>query len=601
MAPPPSLADYLSSHLVASVPGQHRYAVQILRSDPQRSHALFPHATNAKHVKVWHEETLVVLSERRQVPLEPGASSTATASGAGGAAVGASATADPSLSTSGAPVASTSTAAPPPPASHEPVPPTATTPTREALVPIAALEASLYFVPSSSCALLYISKVDTTGLSSSPISPTRALVSAFVAHHLAHPPHGATRLRVHVFARAQSQYLFPGSADNKQTKRVLDDKQLLRWWKATLERASIMATHGNGNGDDKAGESIRKWYLVPGLAHLESLPYVPATAPGWTYGNPYSSLSSPLHPASDPPSAHPLPDHVPAFADDPKSRFLHSLTSSPVAASGTAGDYDDAWRALGSATFSAGAAPLQKVGELERQVERERARLVQGVPGGVDEWWERMAFRQECCAGQLVGFFVVAVGEPAPSSSSSPSSAPAVAPPAAPPSPTHSTTSSSRSHTHAPKRHALALRPAQYTKHWSTLHNFDYALPALGRLAGAVEHWSEGVEKAVRSTARDEGELARAAGEGAAGEGREGEDEERAWRASYEREVAREVRVDNSLPAVGGQSTAGEKRPAEGAPGGGAGAGGAAGAAGEAPKVNVLAPRKKKKKVEGAA
>ena len=595
MAPPPSLADYLASQLAASVPGHHRYALHVLRSEPQRSHALFPHATNAKHAKVWHEETLVVLSERRQVPLDGDTAASAPTSAAAGAydaPMSAGAGADSPSATSTAPVASTSTtaAAPPPPphASHEPAPPaTAASQTREALVPIAALEASLYFIPSTSCALLYISKVDTTGLSSSPISPTRTLVSAFVAHHLAHPPHGAVRLRAHVFARAQSQYLFPGSADNSATKRVLDDKQLLRWWKATLERASTMAQGSDvGGGDEGKARDIRKWYLVPGLAHLESLPYVPSTAPGWTYGHPYASLTSPLHPASDPPAAHPLPDHVPAFADDPKSRFLHSLTSSPVAASGTAGDYDDAFAALGSATFSAGATPLQKVQELERQVERERARLVQGVPGGVDEWWERMAFRQECCAGQLVGFFVVAVGEPAaaPSFSSSSSGTAAASPSAsvaAPPSPIRSSTSSSsRTHApHPPKRHPLALRPAQYTKHWSTLHNFDYALAALGRLAGAVERWSEGVERAVRSTARDEGEDAPAGAE----------EEERAWRARYEREVAREVRVDNALPAV-----VGDKRPAEGAPG----AAGATGAGGEALKVNVLAPRKKKKKVE---
>ncbi|GAA5937328.1 hypothetical protein JCM3775_006582 [Rhodotorula graminis] len=677
MVPPPSLLDYLSAQLSASVPGKHRYAIHVLRSEPQRSHALFPHATNANLAKVWHEETLVVLSERRQVPLDVPQAATGAPSTASSATVGDAP--DASASASAAPVASTSTAAasPPPPAGAAAA--AAASETRSALVPIVALEASLYFIPSTSCALLYISKVDTTGLSSpSSSSPTRTLVSAFVAHHLVHPPHGARRLRVHVFARAQSQYLFPGSADNSRSKRVLDDKQLLRWWKATLERASSMALRegggegggvggcgGEGGGEGEARD-IRKWYLVPGLAHVESLPYLPSTGPGWTYGHPYASLSSPLHRASDPPSAHPLPDHVPAFADDPKSRFLHSLTSSPVAPSGTEGDYDDAYSALGSATWSAGGAtPAHKVAELERQVDRERRRLVAGVPGGVDEWWERMAFRQECCAGQLVGFFVVAVGEPAPAPSSSSSSSSAststsaanltiatsTAPlAAAPPSPTTTSSITTKPPTaHAPKRHPLALRPAQYTKHWSTLHNFDYALPALARLASAVERWSDGVERAVRGTCEGEGEDGEGegtgrertgregegregAGEGegegegaAAGQGAQAEDKERAWRARYEREVARELSVDNPpLPssvagAVVGQASgvAGEKRPAEGegegasgaaagggggAAGSGPGAGAGAGArAGEAPKVNVLAPRKKKKKVEGAA
>ncbi|KPV73188.1 uncharacterized protein RHOBADRAFT_50177 [Rhodotorula graminis WP1] len=272
-----------------------------------------------------------------------------------------------------------------------------------------------------------------------------------------------------------------------------------------------------------------------------------------------------------------------------------------------------------------------------------------------------MAFRQECCAGQLVGFFVVAVGEPAPAPSSSSSSSSAststsaanltiatsTAPlAAAPPSPTTTSSTTTKPPTaHAPKRHPLALRPAQYTKHWSTLHNFDYALPALARLASAVERWSDGVERAVRGTCEGEGEDGEGegtgrertgregegregAGEGegegegaAAGQGAQAEDKERAWRARYEREVARELSVDNPpLPssvagAVVGQASgvAGEKRPAEGASGAAAGGGGgAAGSgpgagagagarAGEAPKVNVLAPRKKKKKVEGAA
>lgn len=614
--PPPSLIDYLSTQLAASVPGKHDYALHVVRSEPQRSHALFPHATNAKHAKVWHEETLVVLSERRPVP-QDAPRGNAAADGTeqprsvdaetGAAANGEGATAS-SLSTAPSDTVASTSAATAPPATDS-TPESRSNPAAErthvALIPIAALEASLYFVPSSSCALLYISKVDTTGLSTSPHSPTRTLVSAYIAHALAHPPHGARRLRVHVFARAQGQYLFPGSVDNTATKRVLDDKGLVRWWKATLERACVAA-----KGESNAAVDPLRWYLVPGLAYLESLPYVPAT-PGWTYGHPYSSLSSPLHPPSDAPTAHPVPDHVPAFPDDPKSRFLHSLTSSPVSASGTPGDYDDAFRALGSATFSAGLTPAGKLVELERQVERERARLVGGVRGGVEEWWERMAFRQECCAGQLVGFFVVAVGEeraPTTSGEAVPPAAAAEAP--APPTsatpPTTSTSTSvsaptsslappaspakSSSHAPAPKRHTLSLRPAQYTKHWSTLHNFDYALAALPRLAGAVRRWSEGLERACWSAEEDAGAVeGEWEGVGAVGGGDgEGRGKEE-WRRRYEGEVFREVRVENPLPAAAA--------PGQAAAGGG-GAGGEKRAAAEAPKVNVLAPRKKKKKVE---
>ncbi|GAA6057340.1 hypothetical protein JCM3770_001100 [Rhodotorula araucariae] len=558
MAPPPSLLDFVASALEASVPGSHRYSLNVVRSEPQRSHALFPHASNAKTAKVYHEETLVVLSEKRTV-------------------------------------ASTPTVPRPPAEGAALALPAADRDTEEHLVPVAALEAALYFVPSSSCALLYISKVDTTGLSSSPVSPTRTLVSAFVAYHLLHAPHHAQRLRVHVFARAQAQYLFPGSADNAPAKRVLDDNALIRWWKGTLERASAQRALPDG--------AVQRFYLVPGLSLAESLPYVPAlpgTAP-WVYGHANSTLSSPLHaPAS--PAAHPLTDHVPAFPDDPKARFLHSLASSPVEPSGAPGDYDDAYRALSSATFSAGTTPAQKAAELDRQVDRERRRLVEGVPGGVDEWWERMAFRQECCAGALVAFFVLAIGEPADLVAAASASALVPSdPPAASPSSTVAAPPSSPSKKPGapaaaapPRRSVAALRPAQYTKLWSTLHNFDYtrdpatASAAAGagadapaRLGTAVARWAEGVERAARGTWDEE----RRHHDRTAGADNVDADAE--WAAVWAREGARDVRVENPLPPPllrgEGQDVraGGEKRAAvdEDAP----------------KKVNVLAPRKKKK------
>lgn len=547
---PPSLLDYLTTQLQRNAAGVHpRVIVDVLRSDPQRSHALFPHATNAKLAKVYHEDIFVVLS----LPVPVGAT-------------------DQNENED-----------------------------EHVVVPIVGIEAALYTIPATQTSLLYISKVDTTGLASARTetgprrpNPTRPLVAGFLSYFLLHPPHNSTRVRIHIFARAQSQYLFPGSVDNEE-KKILDDKGLIRWWKRTIELAvsSLPSSAAASSSSVSALDATpRLFYLIPGLSYLESLPYVPAasqpaTSPPWTYSHPHSALSSPLHPATDPPSAHPLTDHIPAFPDDPKSRFLHSLTSSSVSSSGTEGDYDDVFLALASNTFTTRSTPAQKLAETERAIERERKRLIDGVPGGVEEWWERMAFRQECCAGQLVGFFVVAAGEPAKQPSSEPPAV-ATADPVATQEPSTSSSTSpaiSIPH-HAPKRHPLSLRPTTYTKLWSQLHNFDYARPALPKLGEAVAKWGTGLEQALKAEEDlDDVSDPKGAGENANdNETEEGKNErrEKEWRRRYEKFVRREFKIDNPhLVPASGLSAAldGGKRPAEQ----------------EVTKVNVLAPRKKKK------
>ncbi|GEM11296.1 DNA damage response protein [Rhodotorula toruloides] len=540
---PPSLLDHLSTAL-ATVPGSHSYAIDT--------------------AKIWHEEVFVIVSEKREVVVPAdGSGQGVTGSGEGeameyasggeasasGVAMSGPAVAPPVASTSSASNSSNGTSQK----------------TERRCVPVAGLEASLYTIPSTSTSLLYISKVDTSGLSppSSGPSPTRTLVSSFISYFLLHTPHGSTRVRVHIFARSQGQYLFPGSVDNKG-KKVLDDKGLIRWWKKTIEQATLEAQSAKQGGEPSS--PLKLFYLVPGLSYLESLPYVSAATISpliaWTYSHPYSALSSPLHPPASP-STHPLTDHIPSFPDDPKSRFLHSLTSSSISSSGTPGDYDDVFLSLASNTFATGQTPAQMLADIERGLERERKRLIEGVPGGVEEWWEGMAFRQECCAGQLVGFFVVAGGEPD-------RTALAPVPIVSPPSPTKSTSSISSTTNGAPRPAPLSLRPTVYTKLWSVLHNFDYSLPALPKLAEAVERWEEGLKKALKA---EEG-----------GEGEEASDEAE-WKKRFEREVRREIEVENPLPA--GAVGAGEKRAADDE----------AGQEADKPKVNVLAPRKKKKVV----
>ncbi|GAA5842119.1 hypothetical protein JCM11251_006530 [Rhodosporidiobolus azoricus] len=604
----PSLLDYLTSSLASpfvasSLPGTHSYNVTLLRSQPQRSHALFPHATNAAKCKVYHEEVLVVLSEKRAVAKAVGkrgdglvdqnkAAIGQAAAGSlndGDEAKKAEKQADGGViptPSSALPASEATTVAGS--AAKKAADPAGKSEGGEEhhQIPLVALEATIYTMPSTATTILYISKVDTTGLYSSCPPPTRALVSSFISYHLLYPPHSSTRVRIHIFARSQGQYLFPGSVENKG-KRVLDDKGLCRWWKGTLERGvkrveeerrglpsppvASSSSAVEPTPATKTNDDLRLFYLIPGLSYLESLPYIPlspttSTTPytSWTYSHPYSTLSSPLRPAHIPPSSLPLPDLIPAFPDDPKSRFLHSLTSSAVSSSGTEGDYDDVFLALQSTTFTTGQPLGARKAAVESELERERKRLTEGVPGGVEEWWERMAFRQECCSGQLVGFFVAAAGEPSSASSAPSSASPAASLTAPPPSPSKHTT-----HTR-PAPHPLALKPPLYTKLWSTFHNQSYDVPSLPSLAAGLVKWREDLERLCRIEYQGEGDEDVEKEKG----GEEG------WEKMFAKEVSRSFTVVGPAPDQAGAV----KRPAADEA--------------EKPKVNVLAPRKKKKKVE---
>ncbi|KEI40245.1 uncharacterized protein L969DRAFT_86881 [Mixia osmundae IAM 14324] len=271
------------------------------------------------------------------------------------------------------------------------------------------LEASLYTIPATSTCLLYVAKVDTTGLisySKELSSPARELTRAFLAYHFARPPRGMKRLRVHIFGRAADQYLFPLSADNKG-KKVLDDRRLCAWWKSVLS--------------ESAPASAERYYLFPGFTELEATRIAPQDTPAWTYGHPYSATSSPLYTtmhvtplseASPSPSASSdlvltVGDLIPNFSDDPKGRYTRSLAQSRAENVGDVGDYDDVVRKAEKAS-NAALAKLQH-DRLERDLSSERARLANVQ---LDQWWENMAFRQECSGGRICAFFVVVQDEP---------------------------------------------------------------------------------------------------------------------------------------------------------------------------------------------
>ena len=283
-------------------------------------------------------------------------------------------------------------------------------------------------------------------------------------------PHLCADVRIHIFARAQNQYLFPGSIDNEAKRsRVLDDRGLCRWWKKVLSEA--------------APQEAKLFYLLPGYNYLESLPFVPADSTSrWTYGHPYSIVPSPL-PVNLPQTL--LSNLIPAFSDDPKSRFLTSLTSSPVAAAGEEGDYDDVYRKVESLLGSIG---TLRRDQLERDLDQERMRL-SAVKGGADEFWERMGFRQECMAGYVTGFFAAWFPK---SLDDHPAG---IQPPSSTPLPANvSATEASISPTPTPVEGALSR--SAYVTLWSRFHNVDYS--SLSKSASAHSLWLSDALAVVR-------------------------------------------------------------------------------------------------------
>ena len=127
---------------------------------------------------------------------------------------------------------------------------------------VTALEVSVYTVPATSCGIVYISKVDSTGQGTAP-SPTSALVKAFMTFYAdpATRPIQVDTLWLQLFARAQGQYLFPNSADYPG-KRPLSDVKLCAWWKGIFTHVAEETM--KREKDAKYG----LYYLLPGLTDL---------------------------------------------------------------------------------------------------------------------------------------------------------------------------------------------------------------------------------------------------------------------------------------------------------------------------------------------
>ncbi|SPQ25006.1 717fa764-bd34-4e39-9696-d79da14a0c5f [Thermothielavioides terrestris] len=210
---------------------------------------------------------------------------------------------------------------------------------------------------------LFVSKADSTGylhllgLPTGSPSPIRQVCAIFLAHLLDHRQRRHAQSVVNLFARAQAQYLFPGSVRNKG-KHVLDDWGLVRWW------CKILNPLMEGLSKRSWG-STKGYLLVPGLEETEMrafIPRTPASTQNWAIGHPLERIS---HYTREldwvPPRCL-----IPSYPDDPKARFRDEL------------DEEVSKRKQGTGVWKS----VRSLGQ----------------------FWEMMAFRQECSSGRLTGF-----------------------------------------------------------------------------------------------------------------------------------------------------------------------------------------------------
>ncbi|CAE6466514.1 unnamed protein product [Rhizoctonia solani] len=291
-----TLRDFVASEL-GKLPGLRTLTLHALISSPQREHELFPYAQISKSHKIMSQNILLLVSEN----------------------------ADPEVLT-----------------------PTDITTTPRILC--AALEATLYLFPTTASSILYIGKIDTTGFSKVAPSPARTLARAtidFFARPDTRPTECGQRVWVHLFARAQSQYLFPDSADWKN-KRVLNDAGLVRWWWSLF--GDVAKDVAESSQPETRFKGTKMWYILPGFNDIEayhtlssgsSFKMAQAGELPWFYGHPYDDASItfplPVNSTEDPTinsssskdstKVQSIAYLIPTFSDDPKARFLGEIAS----------------------------------------------------------------------------------------------------------------------------------------------------------------------------------------------------------------------------------------------------------------------------------
>ncbi|KAH7368638.1 histone acetylation protein-domain-containing protein [Plectosphaerella cucumerina] len=236
-------------------------------------------------------------------------------------------------------------------------------------VPVMAIEVLIFTTAHSST--FFVSKADSTGylslldLPKGTPSPIRAVCGAFLSHLIQHRRRKDIQSVVNLFARAQDQYLFPGSIKNK-SKHVLDDRGLVKWWCRVLDPL----LQDPPTGKLGAWGSTMGYLVVPGQDKYETRAFLPRASGSASRWELQDALRRVSHYTREfdwiPPRCL-----IPRYPDDPKSRYRDELDEE--AAKSKAMRTTGMWKSIRS----------------------------------LDQFWDMLAYRQECSSGRLTGFIWV--------------------------------------------------------------------------------------------------------------------------------------------------------------------------------------------------
>lgn len=229
--------------------------------------------------------------------------------------------------------------------------------------PVLVLGVEIFIFTTAHLSTLFVSKADSTGflhmlgLPKGTPSPIRETCATFMRFLVEQRQRKGIQFVVSLFARAQDQYLFPGSI-KYSGKHVLDDRGLVRWWCRVLD--PLVETPPEAS-------TANAYLVVPGLDTYETRAFVPrraGAASSWSLQHPLEQIS---HYAREfdwvPPRCL-----IPRFPDDPMSRFRDELDEEIV--STKAMKTTGSWKTVKT----------------------------------LDMFWEMMAYRQECSSGRMTGF-----------------------------------------------------------------------------------------------------------------------------------------------------------------------------------------------------